>query len=339
MASTKKCSTKITSTFSLEITNSSKIEVRDISWFLSKSWWSWSARSCARVRTASARFQAFLSVSVLVSSQCWWSDWEILFRVMIDNECNILNNMSRQDFRECRSLLIDMVLHTGRTDVWQEYVLTSSYFQTCRCISLSWSRWRQSLPAVTTVPALTRGGYWASCFTPVTSPTQQRPGVSTTSGPPGACRSSSSRGTRRGSWAWSSRRSVTDTTPWSLSLRLVSILSLCGRWSYRLLLLPGFIDFIVIPTLSTCGEMIATVLGTSAADFQQPWSETLLQNRNNWQKKVSAGENVQFQCMTTQADEGERGIDTSDASQDPRPPRASYCGCKHKHSVSTREPE
>ena len=117
------------------------------------------------------------------------------------------------------------------------------------------------------------------------------------------------------------------------------ILSLCGRWSYRLLLLPGFIDFIVIPTLSTCGEMIATVLGTSAADFQQPWSETLLQNRNNWQKKVSAGENVQFQCMTTQADEGERGIDTSDASQDPRPPRASYSGCKHKPSVSTKEPE
>ena len=33
---------------------------------------------------------------------------------MIDNECYILNNMSRQDFRECRSLLIDMVLHTGR---------------------------------------------------------------------------------------------------------------------------------------------------------------------------------------------------------------------------------
>ena len=36
---------------------------------------------------------------------------------MIDNECNILNNMSKQDFRECRSLLIDMVLHTGMTSI------------------------------------------------------------------------------------------------------------------------------------------------------------------------------------------------------------------------------
>ena len=32
---------------------------------------------------------------------------------MIDNDCNILNNMSKTDFRECRSLVIDMVLHTG----------------------------------------------------------------------------------------------------------------------------------------------------------------------------------------------------------------------------------
>ena len=256
---------------------------------------------------------------------------------MIDNECYILNNMSRQDFRECRSLLIDMVLHTGRK--WLRLSPHWRYFQTCLCISPSWSRWRQSSGVVMKGPPWTRGGCWASCSTPATCHTLPRGGGCTTSGPPGACRSSSSRGTRRGSWAWSSRRSVTDTTPWSLSLRLVSILSLCGRWSYRLLLLPGFIDFIVIPTLSTCGEMIATVLGTSAADFQQPWSETLLQNRNNWQKKVSAGENVQFQRMTTQADEGERGIDTSDASQDPRPPRASYSGCKHKPSVSTREPE
>ena len=62
-----------------------------------------------------------------------------------------------------------------------------------------------------------------------------------------------------------------------------------GPAQLNLLLFAGFIDFIVIPTLSTCGEMIATVLGTSADDFQQPWSETLLENRNNWQRKVGGG--------------------------------------------------
>ena len=34
-------------------------------------------------------------------------------RTMLDNECNILVNMSKPDFREFRSLMIEMVLHTG----------------------------------------------------------------------------------------------------------------------------------------------------------------------------------------------------------------------------------
>ena len=32
---------------------------------------------------------------------------------MIDNECNILSNMSKTEFREFRSLMVEMVLHTG----------------------------------------------------------------------------------------------------------------------------------------------------------------------------------------------------------------------------------
>ena len=32
---------------------------------------------------------------------------------MTENECNILSNMPRADFREFRGLVIDMVLHTG----------------------------------------------------------------------------------------------------------------------------------------------------------------------------------------------------------------------------------
>ena len=31
----------------------------------------------------------------------------------MENECNILSNMPRADFREFRGLVIDMVLHTG----------------------------------------------------------------------------------------------------------------------------------------------------------------------------------------------------------------------------------
>ena len=36
---------------------------------------------------------------------------------MLDNECNILMNMSKPDFREFRSLMIEMVLHTGESSV------------------------------------------------------------------------------------------------------------------------------------------------------------------------------------------------------------------------------
>ena len=36
-----------------------------------------------------------------------------LVRTMIDNECNILSNMSKTEFREFRSLMVEMVLHTG----------------------------------------------------------------------------------------------------------------------------------------------------------------------------------------------------------------------------------
>ena len=32
---------------------------------------------------------------------------------MMDNECNILSNMSKTEFREFRSLMVEMVLHTG----------------------------------------------------------------------------------------------------------------------------------------------------------------------------------------------------------------------------------
>ena len=66
-----------------------------------------------------------------------------MFSTMIDNECNILNNMSKAEFREFRSLMIEMVLHTGNT---LHFIILFTYFdgflQTCPCTSHSSSTWR-----------------------------------------------------------------------------------------------------------------------------------------------------------------------------------------------------
>ena len=43
----------------------------------------------------------------------FFSETTFLSRTMIDNECNILSNMSKTEFREFRSLMVEMVLHTG----------------------------------------------------------------------------------------------------------------------------------------------------------------------------------------------------------------------------------
>ena len=43
----------------------------------------------------------------------FFSENTFLSRTMIDNECNILSNMSKTEFREFRSLMVEMVLHTG----------------------------------------------------------------------------------------------------------------------------------------------------------------------------------------------------------------------------------
>ena len=36
------------------------------------------------------------------------------FRVMIDNECNILSNLSKFEFQQLRTLMIEMILSTGK---------------------------------------------------------------------------------------------------------------------------------------------------------------------------------------------------------------------------------
>ena len=53
------------------------------------------------------------------------------FRTMLDNECYIFGNMTKAEFREFRSLMIEMVLHTGERVMY----VTANPPQTCRCTS------------------------------------------------------------------------------------------------------------------------------------------------------------------------------------------------------------
>ena len=62
-----------------------------------------------------------------------WPDQLPLTRTMLDNDCNILGNMSKTDFREFRALMIEMVLHTGETalfsaDMSKHLMQISLYF-------------------------------------------------------------------------------------------------------------------------------------------------------------------------------------------------------------------
>ena len=81
-------------------------------------------------------------MNILFQDHDW--QWISCFRIMIDNECNILNNMSKQEFREFRSLMIEMVLHTGLYHLAPHPppYYHQWYLQTCPCTSLSWSWWR-----------------------------------------------------------------------------------------------------------------------------------------------------------------------------------------------------
>lgn len=78
----------------------------------------------------------------------------------------------------------------------------------------------------------------------------------------------------------------------------------------------GFIDFIVNPTLAVCGDMVVAVLGGSSG-FEQPWNQTLVVNKDRWQQK---------------ADSGEKGINPSDAVNDPKPHRVASANRKTSES-------
>ena len=51
------------------------------------------------------------------------------------------------------------------------------------------------------------------------------------------------------------------------------------------LLVAGFIDFIVSPTLSVCGEVLALVV-PGRREQEKPWHTNLAANKERWQAKV-----------------------------------------------------
>jgi len=198
------------------------------------------------------------------------------FQTMIENDCNIMNNMSKSDFRDCRSLVIEMVLHTDMSmhflQLKQMKTLLSSghdgiSLDKPRVLSLLLHTCDVSHPAKT----------WNLHH------------------------------------QWTSRCMEEFFKQGDIEReRGLEFSPLCDRHNT---MVPqsqiGFIDFIVIPTLTTCGEMVRCVLGSEVngdVQCQPPWTDILAENRQNWQKK---------------ADDGERGIDTSDAVNDPKPPRVS----------------
>ena len=71
--------------------------------------------------------------------------------------------------------------------------------------------------------------------------------------------------------------------------------------------------------------VLAPALGADR-ETNNPWTEVLAENRQKWQKKVNFRTfkvNLLYliNFFSLKADEGERGIDTSDAINDPKPPR------------------
>lgn len=70
----------------------------------------------------------------------------MLLRLMKDEECNILVNLSREEYREFRSLVIDMVLATDMTCHFQQIKSAKSL--------LSLPELKYSIKSITILPTL-----------------------------------------------------------------------------------------------------------------------------------------------------------------------------------------
>ena len=63
---------------------------------------------------AAAQRACFLTFDALTNDKSVLENHHVaaFFRTMIDNECNILQNLSKQEYKQFRSLMVELVLHT-----------------------------------------------------------------------------------------------------------------------------------------------------------------------------------------------------------------------------------
>jgi len=177
------------------------------------------------------------------------------FRTMKDNDCNILTNMSPSDYREFRSLMIEMVLHTDMSMHFSQL----KYMKTCvqgalgigsfdktRILSLLLHSSDISHPAKA----------WDLHY------------------------------------QWTARCMEEFFHQGDLEKKLgLDFSPLCDRQNT---MVPqsqiGFIDFIVCPTLGLCGDVISLLTTGSKEDQSWPWDETLSENKHIWQEKADSGD-------------------------------------------------
>ena len=67
---------------------------------------------CVSVPRPAISFRRFVVWTVRSKSVLENHHVAAFFRTMIDNECNILQNLSKQEYKQFRSLMVELVLHT-----------------------------------------------------------------------------------------------------------------------------------------------------------------------------------------------------------------------------------
>jgi len=177
------------------------------------------------------------------------------FRTMVDNECNILSNMSRADFREFRSLMIEMVLHTDMSMHFSQLKYMKNLVQTA-VDGGSFDK--------TKVLSL----ILHSCD--VSHPTKRWDLHN----------------------QWTSRCMEEFFKQGDMEQEMgLDFSPLCDR---KNTVVPqsqiGFIDFIVSPTFAVCGDVICLVLDQNDEQATKPWEKILEDNKDLWQVKAKSGE-------------------------------------------------
>jgi len=221
------------------------------------------------------------------------------FRTMIDNECNILNNMSKQEFREFRSLMIEMVLHTDMSMHFTQLKLMKGLIQTATSGgSKAFKQWKKIKHGrlIAVAGPLKRKIFPLLDKTKVLCMILHSCDVSHPAK----------------SWPlhkeWTARCMEEFFKQGDMEQELgLDFSPLCDRQNT---VVPqsqmGFIDFIVSPTFDVCGDMINLVLDQQEDQANKPWVEVLEENKESWQSKAKSGE-IDFE--------------ESDAANDVTPPK------------------